>query len=62
VSRRWRPTPGSFAWLLIAIVALVCLVTATLVPQPIAATAFLVASFCWFRSGTAPAEEADDRS
>lgn len=62
MSRRWRPTPGSFAWLLIAIIALVCLVTATLVPQPIAATAFLVASFCWFRSGTAPAEEADDRS
>lgn len=61
MSRRWRPTPGSFAWLLIAIVALVCLVTATLVPQPIAATAFLVASFCWFRSGTVVAGESDER-
>jgi hypothetical protein len=61
VTRRWRPTPGSFAWLLAAIVALICLVTATIVPQPIAAAVFLIASFCWFRSGTA-AEEADDRT
>jgi uncharacterized membrane protein YhaH (DUF805 family) len=61
VSRRWRATPGSFAWLLLAIVALICLVTATLVPQPIAATAFVVASFCWFRSGSARVDEADDR-
>lgn len=61
MNRRWRPTPGSFTWLLIAIVALICLITATLVPQPISATVFLIAGFCWFRSGTAATDEADDR-
>lgn len=54
---RWQSKPGSFAWLLLGIVALVCLTTATLVPQPIAAIAFFVAAFCWFRSGsTAPSD------
>ena len=59
MSERWRPSPHSFWWLLAAIIALVFLVTGTVLSQPISATLFVIAAFGWFRSGSVEAPRED---
>ncbi|GAA3608067.1 hypothetical protein [Agrococcus terreus] len=55
MSGQWRPSPHPFWWLLAAIIALVFLLTGTVLPRTISATLFVIAAFGWFRSGSVEA-------
>ncbi|WP_413318106.1 hypothetical protein AA0Z99_13200 [Agrococcus sp. 1P02AA] len=48
----FRPRPASTAWMLIGLVALVLLLTGTILPRLLSAIVFAIAVVAYLRSGT----------